>query len=411
MFAIKHAERNLTAARAIHERAETENRDLSVEERSEYDGLMSAAQKYAADAERDAEMASALAKFNGDPVVAFRSVVSDAAAGRSSRTAAAIERRSARPHVEHAVLVPSTSEYRAAQAEGTDAAGGFLVPIEQAPVIVERLAPESVVLAAGPRLFTMTSDTMTVPKVGTGATVGFVLENAAIPEGNIVFEAATLTARKLAGLTRSSNEWLNDAIPDGRTVVEQHLLRELAIKLDDAFFNGTGVAPQPLGILNWPGVVSTPGAATLDDVAAAIAGVEAAYASPNAIFISPANWSALRLERDAGATGGYVLQPDASAATRPVVFGVPVYITAAVGTSIVVADMRFVGIGVRDRWVVHYDPYRYSEYDQSAIRVTSRWAIAPLHTAAVQIVETGALAARDKPAVTTPAATTPARKA
>ena len=95
------------------------------------------------------------------------------------------------------------------------------------------------------------------------------------------------------------------------------------------------------------------------------------------------------LERDAGATGGYVLQPDASAATRPVVFGVRVFITSHVRTGIVVADMRYVAVGVRDRWTAHFDPYRFSEFDQTAIRVTSRWAIAPLHTAAVQIVTTG----------------------
>ncbi|AMY12482.1 phage major capsid protein, HK97 family [Luteitalea pratensis] len=173
----------------------------------------------------------------------------------------------------------------------------------------------------------------------------------------------------------------------------------MAIALDDQFFNGTGIAPELSGILTWPGVVSTPGAATLDNVAAAIARVEAAYASPTAIFISPANWSALRLERDGGATGGYVLQPDASAATRPVVFGVPVFITPHVGTSIVVADMRHVAVGVRDRVTVHYDPYRCSEFDQSAFRVTSRWAIAPLHPAAVQIITTGVevRAEREKP--------------
>jgi hypothetical protein len=90
------------------------------------------------------------------------------------------------------------------------------------------------------------------------------LLNGPRPEGNIVFAAATLSARKHAGLVRASNEWLNDAIPDGGVVGEQHLLRELAIKPDDASFNGNGTPPNPLGILHWPGGVSTPGAATLD---------------------------------------------------------------------------------------------------------------------------------------------------
>ena len=115
------------------------------------------------------------------------------------------------------------------------------------------------------------------------------------------------------------------------------------------------------------------------------------------------------MERDGGATGGYVLQPDASAGTnnagpcrprppgatavsKPIVFGVKVYITPAVGTSIVVADMRYIAVGVRDRWSVFYNPYQYASADQTAIRVTSRWAIARLHTEAVQIITTGVAA-------------------
>ena len=60
--------------------------------------------------------------------------------------------------------------------------------------------------------------------------------------------------------------------------------RELAIRLDDALFNGNGRRPNPLGILTWPGSGSTPGSAPLDDVAAAIAGVEEAYAFVFAVF-------------------------------------------------------------------------------------------------------------------------------
>jgi HK97 family phage major capsid protein len=267
------------------------------------------------------------------------------------------------------------------------------VPTEQSPVIVDRLGPESVLLSAGPRLFTMSSDEMRIPMIATGVTVHFVAENQPIPESDIVFAAALLQARKVAALTRASSEWMSDAIPEARPVVEQNHFREMGIKIDAAFFNGSGVAPELLGILNWSGVTKTPGTASLDDIAAAIGRVEAANAVPNAIFISPQNWSAIRVERDGGATGGYVLSPDASEAARARVFGVPVYVTPHVGTSIVVADMRSIAVGVRDRWLVLYDTYRYLEFDQVSIRTTSRWAIAPLHVAGVQIITTGVAAA------------------
>jgi HK97 family phage major capsid protein len=387
------ASRKLAAAKALLERADADARDLTDDEQRSYDAYMSGSKVETQRAGEYRDLMTALEPFTGAPGShPFQPIKTGTgpAGALEVRSASSPTRTTSAAPREQAIVIPSMAEYRA-QAEGTDAAGGYLVPVEQANVVVERLAPESVVLSAEPRLFTMTSDVLRVPKVATGATVAMTLENAAIPDSNLVFDAADLVARKLAGLVRASNEWLNDAVPNGRTVIEQNLLREMAIELDDQFFNGNGTAPNLLGILNWPGVAETPGAATLDDVAAAIAGVEAAFASPNAIFISPENWSALRLERDAGATGGYVLQPDASAATRPVVFGVPVYITPHVGTSIVVADMRHVAVGVRDRVTVHYDPYRFSEYDQSAIRVTSRWAIAPLHIAAVQVITVGAL--------------------
>jgi hypothetical protein len=51
--------------------------------------------------------------------------------------------------------------------------------------------------------------------------------------------------------------------------------------------------------------------------------------------------------------------------------------------------MCHVAVGARDQWNVFYDQCRYSEFDQSADKVTSRWAIAPLHTAALPIIAAG----------------------
>lgn len=370
----------LSSATKIREQATAENRDFTPEEERLYDGLLSGATK---EADRAANYRTLEERLE-----VYRSTT-----GPTAEKAVPMPQLETRAMVptkrEQAIVIPSLAEYRAAQAEATDPAGGFLVPTEQSRVVVERLAPQSVLLSAGPKLFDMNSDELRVPMVASGATVSMVAENALIPESDIVFDAALLVARKLAGLVRASNEWLSDAVPDGRQVVEQNLLRELAIKLDEQFFVGDGTAPNLSGILDWSGVTATPGAASLEDIAAAIGRVEAAFAMPNAIFISPENWSTLRGERTDGATGAYHLQPDASAATRPVVFGVPVYITPHVGASIIVADMRHIAVGTRNRWTVHYDPYRYSEYDQSAIRVTSRWAIAPLHEDAVQVITTG----------------------
>jgi hypothetical protein len=51
-----------------------------------------------------------------------------------------------------------------------------------------------------------------------------------------------------------------------------------------------------------------------------------------------------------------------------------------------VADTSAVGVGVRDRMTVHFDPYRFSDFDQSSVRVTSRWDMRVLNTAGVELL-------------------------
>jgi HK97 family phage major capsid protein len=402
MFAARNAARSLTEARAIHETAETAHRDLTTEERSRYDALMASARQYTTDAEREDEATRALARFHGDPVMAaFRPVVADAAARRSARPD--VERRAIGPHVEQAVLVPSWAEYRAAQAEGTDPAGGFTVPVQQSSTIVERLQPASVLLAAGPRVFVMSSDSLRIPKIGTGVTAAMVAENAPIPETNIVFDAVGLTARKIAGFVRSSNEWLADSVPDARSIVETDLLRELARKLDEQFFAGSGTPPDMTGLLHQAGITSTPlvGTIDLDGIAAAIERIEADGGTPSAIFMSSATWGALRVAKDGDTR--YMLNPDPSGEASKRLFGVTVFVTPYVEDAVIVADMAMVAVGVRDHVTMFFDPSRFAEYDQSLVRMTARFDIGVLHAAGVEIITPGALAARAKPAVTSPA--------
>lgn len=365
----------LAEARAVHDAADREHRDLTPDERTRFDGLMARAKQATADAEQEFEVRAAVARLLGTGDSTTRPTPDGT--GRETRGVA--------PKTDRAVLVPSMSEYRA-QGESVDTAGGFTVPDEVSPLIIDRLRPASVFLAAGPRLFTMSSDVLRVPKIGTSATVAMVSENAAIPESDIVFAAAVFQARKLAGLTRSSNEWLLDSIGDARVIVEQDLLRQMGTKLDEQLFAGSGVAPNVLGIINQVGVTSTAitGPLTLDAVSSAIGRIEADNARANAIFLSPAVWSSVSRLKDA--QGRYQLGPDPSADSRRQLFGVPVYVTPHVGNIAVVADMSQVGVGVRDRWTTHFDPYRFAEFDQTAIRVTSRWDMQVLNVAAVELL-------------------------
>jgi HK97 family phage major capsid protein len=218
----------------------------------------------------------------------------------------------ARAQGEHAPLVPSLRESRVVQAEGTDSLGGYTVPEQVSSSIVQRLEPASVFLAAGPRIFVMTSNVLRIPKIGSGTTAALVAENAPIPETNVTFADSVLTARKIAAIVRSSNECLEDSVPDGRQIVERDLLRELGRKLHEQFFGGNGTAPNMRGLLNQPGIDDTAvsGAITLDAVAEAVERLEANGATPNAILVGPAVWGAVPRLKDGDQR--YMLAPDPS---------------------------------------------------------------------------------------------------
>ena len=87
-----------------------------------------------------------------------------------------------------------------------------------------------------------------------GVTGAWRNENAAVAESDAVFERVTLTARTLAVLTRLSYELFQDLTPAGAEIIEQELIKSLAVELDRVALRGTGTAPEPRGVLNQTGV-------------------------------------------------------------------------------------------------------------------------------------------------------------
>lgn len=379
------AETLVNEARAIHAAATTEQRDLHPAERERYDALMDQARRALTDAEKDAEFRSALGQLLGPQHGDTRPVVY-AHGGPADRPGPRRETRAGGTRTEHATMLPSFGEYRAAQAEGTDSLGGFTVPEQVASTIVDRLRAGSVFLQAQPQIFTMTSDTLRIPKIGTSASVAMVLENAPIPESNLVFDAAALTARKVAGLMRSSNEWLSDSVPNARQIVEQDLMRELGQKLDEQFFGGNGTPPNMQGLLTHPDVTPTNvgGAIALDAIALGVEAVETAGGTPSAIFMGPLVFSVIRRLKDADQR--YQLNPDPTGEARKRLFGLDVYLTPYLSNAVLIIDMRQIAVGVRDKVTLFYDDGRYAEYDQSLIRLTARFDIGVLNADAIHLL-------------------------
>lgn len=301
--------------------------------------------------------------------------------------------------------LPSYRTWQAWQGEARaiGSSSNAFVPTATADIYWDRLRARSVTLAASPVLLPVEDTSLIVPKIAGSVTIGPVSENAEITATDPTLSSVVLTPKKFAALTRCSNEALEDSTPELRVVIAEDMIREMATYLDAQMLVGTGSSGQIRGLSNTTGATSTAVNAVpdLDDFADAIASLEAANGdlSRAAFFVAPRTWSQLRKQTATG-SGEYLLAAgDPTQATRPSVFGVPVYVTSNIPTNLtvgqssnnslaVLADMSQVLVGLRKDVELLFDTSLYFAYDQTALRVVSRVDMQVANAASV-VVMTG----------------------
>lgn len=89
---------------------------------------------------------------------------------------------------------------------------------------------------------TMSSDTLLVPRRLTGVTGYWIGENSTITTSDPTATMVQLVAKKLAIATKVSNELLADNAISVATWLAQEYATEMAARIDDAAFNGTGTS-------------------------------------------------------------------------------------------------------------------------------------------------------------------------
>lgn len=137
-----------------------------------------------------------------------------------------------------------------ALAEGTDTAGGYLVPVEQSNQLVPLLRAKSVVRRTGARVIPMKSNTLEMPKQTGGATAYWVGENSVITDSSQSFGQMALSAKKLAALTKLPKELFEDSDPEVEAIVREDLATVLALEEDIKFLRGDGTNNTPVGLRN-----------------------------------------------------------------------------------------------------------------------------------------------------------------
>ncbi|MGW6922511.1 phage major capsid protein [Streptomyces sp. NPDC054950] len=288
-------------------------------------------------------------------------------------------------------LMPSLSEYRALVAESVPGDGGYTVPEQTATKYIDALKAKSTFLRGIPAesIIPFTSATFSVPQLVSSTGTDYVEEGATIPEGDMVWGEVKFEAKKIGRIQWASTEILEDSAIDLRNSIANNLLRDASLKFDADAFTGSGANPIK-GILS-QGVSTTLGAGkvtvTYDDLADAVARIEAMNGTPSVVWASVDMAAALRKEKASGSgtyQGGSPVDSPASTA-----WGLPILASAFLPPkTVVVSDASRIVVGVRRNATVRVSEDARFDKDQVGFKLTMRIAgISLAEASSAQIVK------------------------
>lgn len=255
----------------------------------------------------------------------------------------------------------------------TASTAAILTPEEVADLVVRPVLEQSIAAQVS-TIVTIGSHDFRIPIVSADPSAAWVAEGAEITPSDATITELTVTPSKVAGLTIISNELANDSSPEAAQVVGDGLARDIARKVDAAFFsNTTANGPSGLGSLTTT-VVSAGGSwSNTDPFFEAIAAAENASTVTTAFIANPAD--ALLLAKVKKATGSNepLLGNDPTAPTKRVIGGVPLYVSPAVAVGVVWAIPQIrVMLVVRSDTSIEVDGSPFFTSDRTAVRAIMR---------------------------------------
>ena len=126
--------------------------------------------------------------------------------------------------------------------------GGFIVPANYMPALIDKLYARTVVRAMGVQILPLVNGSLKLPKLTSGASAYYIGEGQNIPKSEAAGGTITWTARRLVALVPISNELLRYSSPRADEMVRNNLVRETAIAEDTAFLRGLGSGNGPMGL-------------------------------------------------------------------------------------------------------------------------------------------------------------------
>jgi len=261
----------------------------------------------------------------------------------------------------------------------------ILLPAQIGPLLVEPAFRASVAAQASTRVV-LSARSLRVPIVTMDPQASWVAEGQEITPSDPLLAELDIFPSKLAGLTIISAELAADSSPAAAQVVGDGLARDIARKIDAAFFNNlTSPAPAGLGSLTNVSTVSV-GAnwVSLDPFVDALAAAEVVFASIDSWCASPVD--VVQLSKIKTLAGGTLplLDSDPALPGGRVIFGRPLYTSPAIapGTIWGIPKAQTLLV-VRDDASIDTDGSVFFTSDRVAVRARMRVGFGFPHQAAV----------------------------
>lgn len=138
---------------------------------------------------------------------------------------------------------------------GSDGAGGYLVPAQVLPGMIEMLKAKSTVISAGATVLEgLSGSPVEIPRQTGGATGYWVGENASITPSDLTLDQLSMNPKQASAMVKLSNRLLKLSNPAAEGLVRRDIVSTIALLIDLAALRGTGASNQPLGIANTSGI-------------------------------------------------------------------------------------------------------------------------------------------------------------
>lgn len=248
---------------------------------------------------------------------------------------------------------PGNPAIRDVLEEGTDANGGYLVPIEFEHTLVQALNENNIMRTIGCKVIT-TQNERKIPVANGHTQAAWTAENGAYTESNPTFAQTSIDAFKLTDLIKVSDELLSDSFFDIEGYISEEFGRAFGEAEEDAFINGavqTGqtAIDRPTGLFIPSAAGGAPSgvtaasatAITADELISLVYSLKAPYRSKAKFLMNDATVAAIRKLKDLN--GVYVWQPALTAGEPDRLLGYPLYTSPKVPT--MAAGARAIAFG------------------------------------------------------------------